>query len=229
MDGEIIFDIIELVLDLAIAFSRKNDKSEYRSSSERWSSNINNSYSAVNNDEYDFRMRPEKYKAPKQKTIHSPSPILRYGDGTSPTSSITKPVSKPEPTPKPKPIMKTESIATGYDTITQRIEVEVYMLVYLLQQDDGMISRDEARLIRRKLRPYNRSLSEQQYKELKQLAKEELSVDVLIEKIKKYKIKENEIKRMLKEMDEINRVTKRHGRIITFMRNHMFSELDMMI
>jgi transcriptional regulator CtsR len=114
-----------------------------------------------------------------------------------------------------------------YDALAHKIEVEVFMIVYMLQQDDGRITREEARVIKRHVRKHKVSLNDGEFQRIKELITEDLSIDTLVERIEQYQVSQKDIRKMFKRLYDVNKVTKRHDRIITFMRNHLAIQLDL--
>ena len=71
-------------------------------------------------------------------------------------------------------------------------------------------------------------LRETNFQRIKDFVNEELSIDTLIQMIRDYQISDQDVKQMVEQLEEVDKVTKRHKQIIHFVRNQIFLELNIM-
>lgn len=196
MDVDFIFDLLELVIDIVIAFAESSSDDTIDTGSSNVWNNTN---------------RAQGSSMPINKSMSNPDFFLRP---------------LPEEPSKRKDVAKTQSQGKPKRDAFQPIEFEVLMLVYMLQQDDGMLTKDEIRIIKRHIRPHRVRLTSQQFQDIKQLSTKELSIDTLIQMKHDYMISKGELKRVFKSLEQVNAVTRRHDRIIDFMRNMLSEDQD---
>lgn len=232
MDADIIIDIIELAIDLIFALAENTDR-KYKSKPSHFT-NATKPYNNLSRNEYQdsVRMHPELYVPPKKNVSQATfvKQELPRETAETPVMNTPKtvvPESKPDEPVIPKATSSKPPQVSSYDALARKIEVEVFMIVYMLQQDDGRITRDEARVIKRHVRKHNVSLNDADMKKIKELVTQDLTIDMLVEMMEQFQVPQEDIKRMFQRLYDINRVTKRHDMIISFMRNHLVIQLDL--
>lgn len=134
----------------------------------------------------------------------------RQGKSTEPTVPLTE----------HEKVIGAESM-NSYFQILRKLEVEVLMLSYIFQQDDGMITKDESRLLKKHIHPYIITLREADLDRLYKMAKQTIAIGDISSLIAKIGISEEELNQVFTLLHNVNRITKRHGQVIEFLRTQL--------
>ena len=203
MDVDLIIDLLDLVFELILYASNNDKPRKQREKASRFEATYSPQDHKPTKGYDQAILHPELYIAPKRE---KPAQVM---------------VNYPNAEQEKSPVAQ----ATSYDKVMRSIELEIYMLTYLLQQDDGMITNDEARILRRHIRPHNLKLKDEDIKRIKTFASSHLTIEEIIDKIRASETSEHEVKTIVKRLNKVAKVTKRHKRIVDFITTQIYSEL----
>ncbi|QMS85752.1 hypothetical protein [Candidatus Xianfuyuplasma coldseepsis] len=113
-----------------------------------------------------------------------------------------------------------------YTDILHKAELQIMTLIYMLQQDDGKITFDEARILKKHIRTHKIKLLKSDIKRFQNYANKDITIETIITFIHDQSIPVESIKDLLVLLKDVNNVTKRHSRIIEFVQGQIYMEVD---
>ncbi len=210
--SDILFDLIEVVaevvVDLLADSSRRNkmNKSAYKHYD-----SIEDRYQRMNDDPAAFTRHQEEPDAILD-TPQSAAPLVVEDE------MLTEEM-QPQVSEEWIDEVAEETTETVRSDRTKEFELQIMMLVYMFQQDDDKITWDEARIIKKYVKSSAAYLSMDQLNQIKQLPNKSLSYSDIQSFITMHSIASSVVSQAFVELEDVNKVTKRHDQIIGFLRN----------